>query len=171
MAPEEIERQITYPVEREFPARRFDRGSLDFTVRYFSGQSYFRRRCRHLSGSTTGCERLIAIELPDNVERPRLGRYRPASGKSSTTLCSARRMTRPTRARSRLDNQTAASVSDRRRRNQRLGGFEKQYHILIDPNRSPSTDSASLRRGAPSEADRQCGRRQMVRVASRRWCS
>ncbi|MCM2271932.1 MAG: CusA/CzcA family heavy metal efflux RND transporter [candidate division Zixibacteria bacterium] len=136
-SPEEVERQITYPVERELS------GLSGLTeVRSISKfglcqvNLIFEDRIDVYLARQQVTERLVSVELPDGVESPRLGPVSTGLGEvlQYVVISSA---DDPTDARTVQDwiikpqLQSVPGVAEINS----WGGFEKQYQILFDPNR------------------------------------
>lgn len=136
-APDEIERQITYPAERELSGllglsevRSISRYGISQVNLIFEDEidTYLARQ--------QVAERLSAIELPDNVERPRLGPVSTGLGEifhyvvfgktaDNTDLRTAQDwIIKP-------QLQSVPGVAEING----WGGYQKQYHIVVDPNR------------------------------------
>ena len=136
-APEEIERQITYPVERELSGlagltevRSISRyGISQVNLIFEDGVDIYLARQQV-------AERLISIELPDKVERPRLGPVSTGLGEifhyvviGKTEDETDLRTVQDWLIKPQLQSVTGVAEING------WGGYEKQFHILIDPNR------------------------------------
>lgn len=135
-APEEIERQITYPVERELAGlsgltevRSISKYGLSQVTLIFEDdvEVYLARQ------QTT--ERLVGLELPDGIGAPRLGPVSTGLGEVFHYVVIGE-ATDPTEVRTVQDwivkprLQSVAGVAEVNS----WGGFERQYHVLVDPN-------------------------------------
>jgi cobalt-zinc-cadmium resistance protein CzcA len=148
LSPEEVERQITFPIEQVIGGlpgleklRSISKfGLSQVTVTFVDGtEAYF---ARQLVG-----ERIATVELPQGIERPRLG---PAStglgevfhyivrnqGVDISSLPHERQVEELTRLRTihdwivRPQLRTVPGVAEVNT----WGGFEKQYQVRIDPD-------------------------------------
>ncbi len=136
-APDEVERQITYPVERELSGlsgltevRSISKYGLSQVNLIFSDDIDIYLARQQVS------ERLLAVVLPDGVEPARLGPVSTGLGEIFHYVVIAKNG----------DAMEARTVQDWIIKPQlqsvpgvaeinSWGGFEKQYQILIDPNR------------------------------------
>lgn len=136
-APEEIERQITYPVERELSGLA-GLAEVRSVSRYGISQVnlIFEDDIDIYLARQQAAERLIAIELPDNVDRPRLGPVSTGLGEIFHYIVFGRTddKTDLRTAQDWIIKPQLQSVPGVAEVNG-WGGYEKQYHILIDPNR------------------------------------
>lgn len=136
-APEEIERQITYPVERELAGlagltevRSISKYGLSQVTLLFEDRIdiYLARQ------QTT--ERLVGLELPEGIASSRLGPVSTGLGEvfhyvvwGRTTDSTEVRTIQDWQIKPRL--QSVPGVAEVNS----WGGFERQYHVLVDPNR------------------------------------
>jgi cobalt-zinc-cadmium resistance protein CzcA len=136
-SPEEIERQITFPVERELAGltglvevRSITKYALSQVTLIFEDDIdvYLARQ------QTT--ERLVGLELPEGVNLPRLGPVSTGLGEVFHYVVLGQ-TDDPTEARTVQDwiikpqLQSVPGVAEVNS----WGGFERQYHVLVDPNR------------------------------------
>ena len=136
-APEEIERQITYPVERELAGlsgltevRSISKYGLSQVALIFEDDVdvYLARQ------QTT--ERLVGLELPAGIGAPKLGPVSTGLGEVFHYAVIGKTVD-PTEVRTVQDwivkprLQSVPGVAEVNS----WGGFEKQYHVLVDPNR------------------------------------
>ncbi len=136
-APEEVERQITYPIERELSGlagltevRSISKYGLSQVNLVFRDEIdiYLARQ------QTT--ERLVGVELPDGVPAPELGPISTGLGEVFHYILVGD-LEDPTEARTIQDwivkpqLQAVPGVAEINS----WGGFEKQYQVLFDPNR------------------------------------
>jgi cobalt-zinc-cadmium resistance protein CzcA len=136
-APEDIERQVTYPVERElsglaglFEIRSISKyGISQVNLIFQEGIDIYRARQQ-----TT--ERLIAVKLPAGVEAPKLGPISTGLGEIFHYVVVGKTED-PTELRTVQDwiikpqLQSVPGVAEVNS----WGGYAKQYHILVDPSR------------------------------------
>jgi heavy metal efflux system protein len=136
-APEDIERQLTYPVERElsglaglFEIRSISKyGISQVNLIFQEGIDIYRARQQ-----TT--ERLIAVKLPAGVEAPKLGPISTGLGEIFHYVVVGKTED-PTELRTVQDwiikpqLQSVPGVAEVNS----WGGYAKQYHILVDPSR------------------------------------
>ncbi len=140
--PDEIERQVTFPVERELSGlsgltevRSVSKFGLSQVNLIFSDDIdiYLARQ--------QASERLLSVVLPDGVEPPRLGPVSTGLGEIFHYVVISKSGD-ATEARTVQDwiikpqMQSVPGVAEING----WGGFEKQYHILIDPNRLAQYD-------------------------------
>lgn len=136
-APEDVERQITFPIERELA------GLAGLTeVRSISKfgiaqvNLIFEDAIDVYLARQQVTERLVSVQLPQGVEAPRLGPVSTGLGEIFHYLVIAHDAD-PTAARTAQDwiikpqLQSLAGVAEVNS----WGGFEKQFHIVVDPNR------------------------------------
>ncbi len=136
-APEEVERQITYPIERQLS------GLAGLTeVRSISkyGLSQVNLVFRddvdiYLARQQTA-ERMVGVELPDGVPPPQLGPISTGLGEvfHYVLLGDAEDNTEVRTAQDWIIKPQLQAVPGVAEVNS-WGGFEKQYHVLFDPNR------------------------------------
>ncbi len=149
LAPEEVERQITFPVEQVISGlpgleklRSISKfGMSQVIVTFEDGTDiYF---ARQLVG-----ERIATVELPDGIERPRMGPASTGLGEvyhylvrlkdvDISSLPRARQIEQLTELRTVQDwmiRPQLRTVSGTAEVNS-WGGFEKQYQVRIDPTR------------------------------------
>lgn len=140
--PDEIERQVTFPVERELSGlsgltevRSISKFGLSQVNLIFSDDIdiYLARQ--------QASERLLSVVLPDGVEPPRLGPVSTGLGEifhyvviSKTGDAIEARTVQDWIVKPQM--QSVPGVAEING----WGGFEKQYHILIDPNRLAQYD-------------------------------
>ena len=136
-SPEEVERQITFPVERELSGlsgltevRSISKFGLSQVNLVFED-----RIDTYLARQQTS-ERLGSVELPDGVEAPKLGPVSTGLGEvlqyvviSSSTDQTDARTVQDWIIKPQL--QSVPGVAEING----WGGFEKQYQVLIDPKR------------------------------------
>ncbi len=136
-APEEIERQITYPIERELSGltglqevRSISKFGLSNVTLIFDDKIDVYQARQQVT------ERLVSVQLPDGLPRPELGPVSTGLGEIFHYLVIARSAD-PTEARTvqewiiKPQLQAVAGVAEINT----WGGFEKQFQILVDPNR------------------------------------
>lgn len=136
-SPEEVERQITFPVERELSGlsgltevRSISKFGLSQVNLVFEDRIDIYLARQQVS------ERLGSVELPSGVEAPRLGPVSTGLGEVLQYVVVSS-SNDPTDARTVQDwiikpqLQSVPGVAEVNG----WGGFEKQYQILIDPNR------------------------------------
>ncbi|MDA1049345.1 MAG: CusA/CzcA family heavy metal efflux RND transporter [Planctomycetota bacterium] len=149
LSPEEVEQQITFPIEQVISGlpdleklRSISKfGMSQVVVTFEDGTDiYF---ARQLIG-----ERLATVELPEGIERPKMGPVSTglgevfhyvvrAEGVDITSLPKARRVEKLTELRTihdwiiRPQMRTVAGSAEVNS----WGGYEKQYQVRIDPNR------------------------------------
>ncbi len=136
-SPEEVERQITFPVERELSGlsgltevRSISKFGLSQVNLVFEDRIDIYLARQQVS------ERLGSVELPTGVEAPRLGPVSTGLGEVLQYVVVSSSID-PTDARTVQDwiikpqLQSVPGVAEVNG----WGGFEKQYQILIDPNR------------------------------------
>jgi len=136
-APEEVERQITFPVERELSGltnlsevRSISKYGISQVNLIFDDNADLYRARQQVT------ERLVAVELPEGVEAPQLGPISSGLGEIFHYVVIGR-TEHPTDLRSIQDwlikpqLQSVPGVAEINS----WGGFLKQYHIVIDPNR------------------------------------
>lgn len=136
-SPEEIERQITFPIERELAGltglvevRSITKYALSQVTLIFEDDIdvYLARQ------QTT--ERLVGLELPEGVNLPRLGPVSTGLGEVFHYVVLGQ-TDDPTEARAVQDwiikpqLQSVPGVAEVNS----WGGFERQFHVLVDPNR------------------------------------
>jgi cobalt-zinc-cadmium resistance protein CzcA len=140
LAPEEVERQITFPIEQTIsglPALQQHRSLSKFglsqvVVTFADGTDiYFARQLL--------TERLGTVELPEGISRPRLGPVATGMGEVFHYLISSGRTdpTELTELRTVQDwmlKPALRTVPGTAEINS-WGGFEKQYQVRIDPTR------------------------------------
>jgi cobalt-zinc-cadmium resistance protein CzcA len=136
-APDEIERQITYPIERQLSGltdlaevRSISKyGISQVNLVFEDGVDVY--RCRQQV-----TERLVAVELPDGIEAPQLGPVSSGLGEIFHYVVVGK-ISDPTDLRTVQDwiikpqLQSVPGVAEVNS----WGGFLKQYHIVVDPNR------------------------------------
>jgi cobalt-zinc-cadmium resistance protein CzcA len=136
-APEELERQVTFPIERTLSGlsgltelRSISKyGLMQVTLIFEDGTDIYRARQQ-------ATERLVSVDLPDGVERPQLGPISTGLGEIFHYIVIGK-SDDPTELRSIQDwiikpqLQSVPGVAEVNS----WGGFEKQYHVLVDPNR------------------------------------
>lgn len=136
-APEEIERQITYPIERELSGlsgltevRSISKyGLSQVNLVFQDGVDVFRARQQ-------ATERLVSVSLPDGVESPKLGPVSTGLGEIFHYIVIGK-TDDPTDLRTAQDwiikpqLQSVPGVAEVNS----WGGYLKQYHIVVDPNR------------------------------------
>lgn len=134
---EQIEQQITFPIERELSGlknltevRSISKNGISQVNLVFSDDSDI-----YLSRQQTS-ERLMTVELPDGVEAPRLGPVSTGLGEIFQYIVISKngdameaRTVQDWVIRPQL--QTVSGVAEINS----WGGFEKQYQVLVDPNR------------------------------------
>ena len=136
-APDEIERQITFPIERELSGlsgltevRSISKYGLSQVNLIFTDDIDIYLARQQVS------ERLLGVVLPDGIEPPRLGPVSTGLGEIFHYVVIAKSGD-PTEARTVQDwiikpqLQSVPGVAEING----WGGFEKQFHILVDPNR------------------------------------
>ncbi len=136
-APEDIERQITFPIERELSGLA---GLIEIRSisKYGIAQAnlIFEDAIDVYLARQQVTERLVSVRLPDGVEAPRLGPVSTGLGEVFHYVVIAR-SDDPTAARTAQEwiikpqLQSIRGVAEVNS----WGGFEKQYHILVDPQR------------------------------------
>jgi len=135
--PDEIERQVTFPVERELSGlsgltevRSVSKFGLSQVNLIFEDEIDIYLARQQVS------ERLLSVILPDGIEPPRLGPVSTGLGEIFHYVVISKNDD-PTQARTVQDwiikpqMQSVPGVAEING----WGGFEKQFHILIDPNR------------------------------------
>jgi len=136
-APEDIERQVTYPVERElsglaglFEIRSISKyGISQVNLIFQEGIDIYRARQQ-------ATERLNAVQLPAGVEAPKLGPISTGLGEIFHYVVVGKTED-PTELRTVQDwiikpqLQSVPGVAEVNS----WGGYAKQYHILVDPSR------------------------------------
>ena len=136
-SPEEIERQITFPVEREI-------SGLDGLSEVRSISKYglsqvnlvFRDGVEIYKARQQVTERLVSVSLPDGIEAPKLGPISTGLGEIFHYIVIGK-TSDETELRTIQDwiikpqLQSVPGVAEINS----WGGFVKQYHILVDPNR------------------------------------
>ncbi|MCI0330187.1 MAG: CusA/CzcA family heavy metal efflux RND transporter [candidate division Zixibacteria bacterium] len=136
-APEELERQVTFPLERRMAGlaglaevRSISKYGLSQVTLIFSDETNI-----YLARQQTA-ERLAGIELPDGVPPPQLGPISTGLGEIFHYVVVGK-TAEPTELRTIQDwiikprLQSVPGVAEVNT----WGGFEKQYHVLVDPNR------------------------------------
>ena len=136
-APEEIERQVTFPLERRLAGlsgltevRSISKYGLSQVTLIFSDETNL-----YLARQQTA-ERLVGVELPDGVPPPQLGPISTGLGEIFHYVVVGKTED-PTELRTIQDwiikpqLQSVPGVAEVNT----WGGFEKQYHVLVDPNR------------------------------------
>jgi len=136
-APEEMERQVTFPLERRLAGlsgltevRSISKYGLSQVTLIFSDETNL-----YLARQQTA-ERLVGVELPDGVPPPQLGPISTGLGEIFHYVVVGKTED-PTELRTIQDwiikpqLQSVPGVAEVNT----WGGFEKQYHVLIDPNR------------------------------------
>jgi cobalt-zinc-cadmium resistance protein CzcA len=141
-APDEVERQITFPVERELSGltglsevRSISKyGLSQVSLIFDDGVDIYLARQQ-------ATERLVSVELPDGVESPRLGPVSTGLGEifqyivvGKTPDATELRTIQDWIIKPQL--QSVPGVAEVNS----WGGYEKQYHIIIDPNRLVAYD-------------------------------
>jgi cobalt-zinc-cadmium resistance protein CzcA len=136
-SPDDIERQITYPIERELSGlaglvevRSISKYGISQVNLIFADNldTYLARQ--------QVTERLVAVELPDGIEPPRLGPISTGLGEIFHYVVIGKTEDR-TDLRTVQDwvikpqLQSVPGVAEVNS----WGGYEKQYHVVIDPNR------------------------------------
>lgn len=136
-APEEIERQITFPIERELSGltgltevRSISRYGIAQVNLIFGDEIdvYLARQ--------QVTERLVAVDLPDGIEAPRLGPVSSGLGEIFHYIVAGKTADH-TELRTIQDwiikpqLQAVPGVAEVNS----WGGFEKQYHVVVDPTR------------------------------------
>jgi cobalt-zinc-cadmium resistance protein CzcA len=136
-APEEIERQITYPIERELSGlsgltevRSISKyGISQVNLVFGDGVDVFRARQQ-------ATERLVSVSLPDGIESPKLGPISTGLGEIFHYIVVGK-TDDPTDLRTAQDwiikpqLQSVPGVAEVNS----WGGDLRQYHIVVDPNR------------------------------------
>ena len=137
LVPEEIERQITFPVELAMggmPGLEEVRSISH--VRSVAGRRDVSRRHRHLFRSADDQRAAGRVQMPPGVDRPEMGPSRPAWAKCFTTSLASDDGRRPHAncARSTIgtSSREMRTVPGTAEVNS-WGGFEKQYQVRIDP--------------------------------------
>ena len=137
--PEEVERQITFPIEQVISGlpglqqlRSVSKFGLSQVVVTFDDGTdiYFARQVIN--------ERLGTVELPPGIERPKMGPVATGLGEVFHYVVNRRGRSNLTELRTdpRLDHQARSCARCRARpRSTRWGGYEKQYQVRIDPDR------------------------------------
>lgn len=136
-APEEIERQITYPIERQLSGLAGLREVRSIT-RYGLAQVnlIFDDAIDIYLARQQTTERLVSVELPDGVPAPQLGPISTGLGEVFHYVLIGKTED-PTELRAIQDwvvkpqLQSVPGVAEVNS----WGGFERQYHVLVDPNR------------------------------------
>ncbi|MEW5873933.1 MAG: CusA/CzcA family heavy metal efflux RND transporter [Candidatus Zixiibacteriota bacterium] len=141
-APEELERQVTFPMERVLAGlagltevRSISKYGLSQVTLIFEDEIdvYLARQ--------QVTERLVGIELPDGVDEPQLGPISTGLGEVFHYIVLGNTED-PTEARTVQDwlikpqLQAVPGVAEVNS----WGGFEKQYHVVVDPNRLAQYD-------------------------------
>ena len=136
-APEEIERQITYPIERELSGlsgltevRSISKyGISQVNLIFEDGIDIYRARQQ-------ATERLVSVSLPDGVESPKLGPISTGLGEifHYIVIGNTDDPTDPRTAQDWIIKPQLQSVPGVAEINS-WGGYLKQYHIIVDPNR------------------------------------
>ncbi len=136
-SPEEVERQITFPVERELSGlsgltevRSISKFGLSQVNLVFEDRIDIYLARQQVS------ERLGSVELPSGVEAPRLGPVSTGLGEvlQYVVISSSDDLTDARTVQDWIIKPQLQSVPGVAEVNG-WGGFEKQYQILIDPNR------------------------------------
>ena len=174
-AAEEIEKQVTIPVERALTGTpRVLDPAVDHLVRAVAGDPDLRGRRRHLLGAPAGGGTADRRRGARRASRRTWGRTTRRSGRSTSTRWRAI-ATRPASCASWQDwvvsknLMRAPGVADV----VSFGGFQKEYHVLADPGRLRNAgltlkdviDAVAESNGATSG-----GYLQLRRVASS-WCA
>ena len=150
LLPEEVERQITFPVEQAISGLPgLEQLRFRIQVWVFASNCGFRRWNRHLLrlGSWWG-ERLATVELPASIERPKMGPVASGLGEvfhyivtydgyDFSTLNAEERVSKLTELRTLHDwtiKPQLRTVPGTAEVNT-WGGYEKQYQVRIDPAR------------------------------------
>ncbi len=136
-APEEIERQITFPIERQLAGlaglqevRSISKYGLAQVTLIFEDDLDI-----YLARQQTA-ERLLAVELPDGIDAPQLGPISTGLGEVFHYVLIGKTAD-PTEVRLIQDwvvkpqLQAVPGVAEVNS----WGGFERQYHVLVNPNR------------------------------------
>lgn len=136
-SPEELERQVTYPIERELSGltgltevRSISKFGLSQVTLVFEDaiDIYLARQ--------QVTERLVSVELPDGIPSPKLGPVSTGLGEIFQYIVIGQ-MADPTDLRTVQDwiikpqLQSVPGVAEVNS----WGGFEKQYQIVVDPNK------------------------------------
>ncbi|MEW5796166.1 MAG: CusA/CzcA family heavy metal efflux RND transporter [Candidatus Zixiibacteriota bacterium] len=136
-APEEVERQITFPIERELSGltglsdvRSISKYGISQVNLIFDDEVDIYRARQQVA------ERLPGIDLPDDVEAPRLGPISTGLGEifHYVVLGKTEDHTELRTIQDWIIKPQLQSVPGVAEINS-WGGFERQYHILVDPNR------------------------------------
>ncbi len=136
-APEDIERQITFPIERELAGlaglievRSISKYAISQVNLIFSDDIDIYLARQQVT------ERLVSVQLPQGVESPKLGPVSTGLGEifhyvvvGTTGDATAARTAQDWIIKPQL--QSVPGVAEINA----WGGFEKQYHIVVDPNR------------------------------------
>jgi cobalt-zinc-cadmium resistance protein CzcA len=142
LTPEEVERQITFPIEQAIsglpglqPTRSISKFGLSQVVVTFADGTdiYFARQLVN--------ERLGSVELPPGIERPKLGPVATGLGEVFHYLVSSKKRDL-TDVRTQQDwviKPALRTVPGTAEING-WGGFSKQYQVRIDPERLPAYD-------------------------------
>ena len=145
-APDEIERQITYPIERELSGltglievRSISKyGISQVNLIFEDGVDIYRARQQVT-------ERIVAVDLPDGVETPRLGPVSSGLGEIFHYMVVGSTAD-PTDLRTIQDwiikplLQAVPGVAEINS----WGGFQKQYHVVVNPDRLAHYDLSLL---------------------------
>ncbi len=136
-APEEIERQVTYPIERELSGlsgltevRSISKyGISQVNLVFQDGVDIFLARQQ-------ATERLVSVSLPDGVKSPELGPISTGLGEifHYVVIGKTDDSTEPRTVQDWIIKPQLQSVPGVAEINS-WGGYLKQYHIVIDPNR------------------------------------
>lgn len=136
-SPEEMERQVSFPVERALAGmtgltevRSVSKFGLSQVTLIFDDQINIYLARQQVS------ERLVGIDLPDGVEAPQLGPISTGLGEifHYVVLGKTPEATEPRTVQDWIIKPQLQSLSGVAEVNS-WGGYEKQYHILVDPNR------------------------------------
>ncbi len=141
LSPEEVERQITFPVEQAItglpglqPLRSVSKFGLSQVVVTFNEDTdiYFARQLVN--------ERLGTVELPEGIQRPRLGPVATGIGEVFHYLVTGRRDLTELRTVQDWVLKPALRTVPGTAEINSWGGLEKQYEVRIDPRRLAQYD-------------------------------